>query len=645
MTAINASSTSSSTSRISGLASGLDTESLVEDLTAATRAKIEKSQQQKQILEWKQEDYRGILTKLVDFNNKYFGTSSGTISIGESLCRLTASSSNTGYISAVAGTTAKSNSVYISNIVSMATAAKIQSSATVSPDLAFTLSLDNLANLGSKSMKVSLDDLSETITFSDITYSTGEDVANELNSRLEDAFGAGRVTVSAADGKLTFSAAANSIIRIADSGNEGNEALAVLGFTDSDLSSNRLDLSKTLADYSQLFGSDTTFEFSINGQDFSFANTTSLSKIITSINSSSANVKISYSNISDTFAISSKETGTGSNIETTDLTGSFIGTILGGSGITTAGTNAVVKLSLDGSTQAADQITITRNTNTFSVDGTTYTITGMAGGTIEEGVTVKTALDTDSIVEKIKSFVDDYNTLLGAINGKISEERDGDFQPLTDSQKDELSDDEAKTWNEKARIGWLRNDIYLNDITTSLRSSLYTKVESLDSVGDDIGLILSDIGITTSDYTENGKLRIDEDKLRTALAKDTEKVLRLFTQQSSISYSLYNSSENKTQRYNESGLLWRINDIVKGNINAVGKKGALVGLVGNPSNGYIGTYTYSERLNQIEEKIGALKDKLEDEEKYFWSKFTSMETSLSSLNAQSAWLTSQLTSY
>lgn len=644
LTTIN-SSTSSSAGRVTGLASGLDTDTLVEDLTAATQAKIDKAKQQEQILEWKQEDYRKILTQLVDFNEEYFGTSTSSISIGDSLSKLTATSSNTSYVSVVTSDSSNASSVYISDIVSMATSAKLTGTSGISPDLAFTISTDSLSSLGGTSMKVTLDGATETITFSsDTTYSSADDVVTELNSLLEDAFGSGRVTASVTDGTLTLSAADNSTLSIDDSGNEGYEALDILGFADGDISSNRLNLSSTLSDCSTLLGDDETFTFSINGTDFSFANTTTLSKVISSINSSDANVKLAYSSITDTFTITSNEAGTGSNVEIQDTAGSFLSSILGGSGTFTAGTNAEVKLSLDGSTDSASQITITRNSNTFTIDGTTYTLEGMASGTAAEGVSITSKLDVDNIVEKLTQFVSDYNTLLSAITDKLSEERDSDYQPLTESEEEDLSDDEITTWTEQARLGWLRNDIYLTNISSSLRSSLYATVENLDGSGDDIGLIMADIGITTGDYTEEGQLTLDEDTLRTALAKDAEAVVNLFTQESSISYSLYNSTENKETRYNESGLLWRINDIIKANTNTVGAKGALISLVGNPSTGYIGTYTYRERLDEIDTKIDDLKDKLETEQDYYWSKFTAMETSLNSLSAQSSWLTAQTSS-
>ena len=64
--------------RITGLASGLDVDSLVENMTMGTLNKIQKQQQAKQKLEWKMNDYRSISSKLISFQNKYNSYSSST---------------------------------------------------------------------------------------------------------------------------------------------------------------------------------------------------------------------------------------------------------------------------------------------------------------------------------------------------------------------------------------------------------------------------------------------------------------------------------------------------------------------------------------------------------------------------------------
>ncbi len=54
--------------------------------------------------------------------------------------------------------------------------------------------------------------------------------------------------------------------------------------------------------------------------------------------------------------------------------------------------------------------------------------------------------------------------------------------------------------------------------------------------------------------------------------------------------------------------------------------------------------TYSKKIGDIEETIGELEDKLSKEQDYYWTKFTSMEKALSSLNSTNSWLTSMLSS-
>ena len=66
-----ATTNSSSVLRFSGMNSGLDTESIVNAMTAATKLKITKQNRKAITLKWKQEAYQGITTKLTDFQNKY----------------------------------------------------------------------------------------------------------------------------------------------------------------------------------------------------------------------------------------------------------------------------------------------------------------------------------------------------------------------------------------------------------------------------------------------------------------------------------------------------------------------------------------------------------------------------------------------
>lgn len=67
-----------SSSGVSGLASGMDTESLVKSMLSGVQSKIDKQNQQKQQLEWQQESYRDVISKINTFQSKYLDITSNT---------------------------------------------------------------------------------------------------------------------------------------------------------------------------------------------------------------------------------------------------------------------------------------------------------------------------------------------------------------------------------------------------------------------------------------------------------------------------------------------------------------------------------------------------------------------------------------
>ncbi|MGI5891306.1 MAG: flagellar filament capping protein FliD [Bacillota bacterium] len=629
----------SSYNRVSGLASGMDTETLVKQLTSATQNKIYAAQQQKQQIEWKQGYYREILTGLVKFNEKYFGTSLNSLTIGESLKQMTATSSDPQYVSAIGGSSSGSQSVYFSDIISLATSSKVQSSQKVSGQLSTEINTELISALSGKSMKVSVDGISKIITFSDREYSDLQAVADELTVLLDRAFGSGKVSVSGDNGILSLTAQ-NSKISLNVTGTQDGDAIDFLGFAPG--SSNLINLSNKVGELNlntPLVSEE--FTFTINGESFCFDSTNTLSNIISTINNSAAGVRLSYSSVTDSFTLISKDTGAASEIVFQDTDGNFLNSILG-QGVFVSGTDAEVKVGLNGATAEDELITLIRSSNTFEIDGTTYTLNNKASGDTQEKVTVSTAYNIEDMVGKITDFVNEYNKLIDAINSKLNEPFYRNFLPLTEEQKEHLSENEQKIWTEKAQSGLLRNDITLKKIVNELRTSLYDAVKKLDSSGNNLGFILPDIGITTKGYSDNGKLIINEGVLRKALSEKPEEVLALFTQNSSIKYSQYNTTENKKIRYEESGLLWRLSDIVKNNISKIGIKGPLVEMVGSPETNFVGVYTYSKKISDVEATISNLTKKLAKEQDSYWSKFTAMEKAINSLNYQSGWLAAQM---
>ena len=81
---------------LSGLASGMDTEAMIENAVSGIQNKIASLQQDRTMLEWEQEAYRSIIDKMVNFANKYTSYSSSTNLLSEAFFRNALSVSTSG---------------------------------------------------------------------------------------------------------------------------------------------------------------------------------------------------------------------------------------------------------------------------------------------------------------------------------------------------------------------------------------------------------------------------------------------------------------------------------------------------------------------------------------------------------------------
>ncbi len=169
-----------------------------------------------------------------------------------------------------------------------------------------------------------------------------------------------------------------------------------------------------------------------------------------------------------------------------------------------------------------------RSSNTFVINGVEITLKNASN----TNVTFSSAPDVDKIMESIVKFVDEYNKLIEKVNGEVNESKFRDFQPLTSEQKKDMSEDEIKLWEEKARSGTLRNDSVLTSGLNKMRTDLYTSV----SGGSKDANQLTQIGIkTSSNYLDRGKLIIDESKLKEAISKDPNAIYDLFAKNGTTS--------------------------------------------------------------------------------------------------------------
>lgn len=232
--------------------------------------------------------------------------------------------------------------------------------------------------------------------------------------------------------------------------------------------------------------------------------------------------------------------------------------------------------------------------------------------------TVTTTRDTDKIVEGLKSFVEEYNTLIAELNKYIHEDASyREYEPLTDAQKKEMSEKEITLWEEKAKEGLLRNDSDISALLSGMRTELYSKSDGSD-------LAIYDIGIdTSSSYSEYGKLTFDESKLRQMLESDPDGVRGLFTN-------------------GKDGLLERMNKVIDAAAKtSSGSPGTLVQKAGVAGKGTDKNNQLTREIESIKEKIETLKNTYEMQKTRYWRQFNSMETMMSQLGSQSSWLSQQ----
>lgn len=480
-------------------------------------------------------------------------------------------------------------------------------------------------------------------------------IKKSLQEQLDGAFGKGRILVDTEGEKITFKTMdpakynklsdaekqdpakvkealdTTSTFSLAEGNDDVKEAL---GLTTG--MSNRLDMNKKL-----LADGEADKTIKINNEEITITSTDTMKTLMDKINASGANVSISYQTVADKFTIASKEDGASGSFEITGDT-DFLNRVFGtqdSSGnfgaIKGDGQDAIVAVKYAGSDEVVELI---RDTNAFTVDGLTINVKGQFGYKDGQVITddpdsvvgIDAQVDADSIVDAVKNMVDEYNKIIEQVNKELTTRPDRDYVPLTSEQKKELSEEEIKLYEEKAKQGLLFADSDLRTLSSDLRFI----------IGGGISQELSEMGISVSGtYSDNGKLTFDESKFRAALANDPERVQELFT-----SSQVPNGNGNGTTQ----GVASALRNVMDKYVNTMGSwdtKGILVRKAGTESSPLSLTenYMYKE-IAEYNKQIAKLQTLLQSERDRYIQQFTSLETLISQMNSQSSYL-SQIGGY
>ena len=327
-----------------------------------------------------------------------------------------------------------------------------------------------------------------------------------------------------------------------------------------------------------------------------------------------------YDKASGQLAISTKATGAGELINPTDPSSTAKASVVvksGNSFFTALGisdSQALIKNGKDAEI-VVNGATINRNSNTFEVDGFKVTLNDTYSGA--QPISLTTKVDADNMVDKIKKFVDTYNGLVDSLTALTKEPKYRDFPPLTEEQKKEMDEKEIEAWEKKAKSGTLRGDQLISSVLSSMRTTMYSSgggKQDNRAAGENFINSLYEMGITTSDkVSDNGKLKIDEEKLRAAIEKDPDQVFKTFSD---------------TTAGNE-GIVQKLRKNIDSTVKNIEKKAG-------KSDSTNLSFNIGRSLDGIEDRIDAWKTKLANIEQRYWKQFSAMEQAISKANTQSS---------
>lgn len=713
----------------SGLASGIDTESMVKSMLSGLQTKIDKQNQQKQQLLWKQEMYRDVISKINSFQSKYLDLTSNTSLRTNGFFNQMTTESSSSAVKILSSSSASQGDMSV-QVAQLATASKVTSGkfssgsididlnsitdnldeyfSTAEQNITFTIgsgetaqtlsvnlcAAENLDGEGNPSVEkmveninsqlsqasmdikltigdenkitvestsdepqeftlsgssnalstlglkaytfnddneyklestaaadasrllntppekaqftMSLDGVSKTIT---IENGDADSVLESFKSQVKKAFGSSVTFTDNGDGTASLTARAGQTLSVS------GDNSSVVGIEPG--SCTRLTTGTKLSDLGM-----SDYSFTVNGKSFDFTGDTTVSDVIKAVNSSDAGVTMIYNTLSDSFSMTANSTGEGFDIE---MSGAVADKFFANSTFT-AGQNAVVNV---------DGTTIERTSNTFTINGMTMELKATTGNYFDENGQLITAADgkladadgktddaaqvsavrnTDEIVKTIKSFVEDYNSLIKNLNELTHASKTyREYAPLTDAQKDEMKDSEITAWEKKAHEGLLSGDSDISSFLQSMRKTMYSKADS--------GFSLAMFGIdSSSDWKDYGKLEIDEKALTEALEANADDVISTFT---SVANNLNTACKNAAN-------------------TSLASPGRLVTIAGVEGKVSDKNNNIQSQLDAIAEKLERLQEQYDQQKDRYWKQFNSMETALSNMNSTSTYLAQML---
>lgn len=565
--------------RVSGINSGLDTDSIVQELVSAYNTKTEKYQKEQTKLSWKQEIWKGLNTKVYSLYNNV-----GKLRFSSAYSTKKTTSSDT----TKATVSASSNAVN------------------------GTQKLHVLATAQSGYLTGGKLSLREEVTDADGT------------TKLQDVKGAVKAETKLSELGFTGDEAS---LNINTTDEDGNAVTKTVSLTkDSTIQ----DVVNALKDN----GLNASFDAN-NGRIFVSSKNTGKAA---DFSLSSATTKLVEKKDADGNVI--KDSNGKPEMESVTLSGEeqvASKKLIGLLGLDTDSSNTygnkAAKIDGRDAVIALNGVKYTNTTNDFAINGLNISVNGVTDDVADPdstdlsslndstAISINTTTDSQGIYDTVKDFLTEYNNIINEITKLYNADSAGSYEPLTDDEKDKMSDTEIEKWETKIKDSLLRRDSSLSSVMNTMMTSMSQPIEINGK-----SYSLSSFGIQTLRYlnaaeNEQNAYHIDgdeddentsgnQDKLMAAITSDPDTVIEFMKQ---LSTNLYKSIDDQMQSNDLRSRYKIYND-----------------------------KEMDKQYRNLTKTIKEWESKVSDKEDYYYKQFSNMETALAKLQSQTSSISSML---
>ncbi len=566
--------------RVSGINSGLDTDSIVQELVSAYNTKTEKYQKEQTKLSWKQEIWKGLNTKVYSLYNNV-----GKLRFSSAYNTKKTTSSDTTKATVTASSSAVNG----------------------------TQKLHVLATAQSGYLTGGKLSLREEVTDTDGT------------TKLKDVKGTVKAETKLSEIGFTGDEAS---LNINTTDEEGNAVTKTVSLTkDSTIQ----DVVNALKDN----GLNASFDAN-NGRIF--------------VSSKSTGKAADFSLVSATTKFVEKKDADGNVIKdsngkpTMELVAlsaeeqAASKKLIGLLGLDTDSSNAygdkAAKINGRDAVIVLNGVKYTNTTNDFAINGLNISVNGvtddvadpdsdacLSGLNDSTAVSINTTTDSQGIYDTVKDFLTEYNNIINEITKLYNADSAGSYEPLTDDEKDKMSDTEIEKWETKIKDSLLRRDNSLSSVMNAMMTSMSQSIEingksySLSSFG------IQTLGFLNAAENEQNAYHINgdeddentsgkEDKLMAAITSDPDTVIEFMKQ---LTTNLYKSIDDQMQSNDLRSRYKIYND-----------------------------KEMDKQYTNLTKTIKEWESKVSDKEDYYYKQFSNMETALAKLQSQTSSISSML---